>query len=364
MMKKLIVLAMATILLLSTLLISCAPKKQTTLVQPSPTTIATTAPTTAPAATPVATPVATPTETQQPAAFTGKSPFDNTPISPENEKKRPIAVMIDNIDVARPQSGVSDAEIVYEMPVEGGITRLMLVFQHALPGIIGPVRSARPCFLDRALEFNAIYVHCGGSALALTQLKTSSLGNLDQMTADGNIFRRATHRTAPHNLYTSMENLRKAATDKKYETGTPTKPLFLFNDTDIVYPELNAKKTNILIDNGYKITYDYNSKTNSYLRSVGNAPYVDETTKKQIDVKNIILQYVNTKMDGVYTVVASIDKGTGFFVSGGKQIPITWEKKDRNSITVFRNEKGEEIKLNTGKTWIHVLAKSNKISFE
>ncbi len=139
---------------------------------------------------------------------------------PEPDHTRPLAIMIDNHPDARPQSGIAKADVVWEAPVEGGLTRDLAIFRSASATEIGPVRSARPYFLRWAREYDALYAHVGGSDEALAELASGALG-LDDVNefSNGSTFWRDSRRSAPHNTYTSSQRL-KALIDKKQWSPT------------------------------------------------------------------------------------------------------------------------------------------------
>ena len=133
-------------------------------------------------------------------------------ISERASQRHPIAVMIDDLSPARPQSGLQSASIVWHAPAEGGIPRYMAIFADTLPKEVGPVRSARLYFIQWASEWKAVYVHAGGLPQALATLAAKGHGQL-VFNADefrySSYFRRSRDRFAPHNLYSSLANLRK-----------------------------------------------------------------------------------------------------------------------------------------------------------
>src|SRR5690242_5691418 len=171
-----------------------------------PASTATTEPTTtaSPTASPSPTPVATPTAV--PTPVTVAAPLTGERVDPAIARRHPIAVMIDDLRPARPQSGLSQADIVWQAPAEGGIPRYMAIFQTELPKDIGPVRSSRYYYITWAAEWRAIYTHAGGSPQALATLRAKGNGqyvyNLDAFRRPA-AFRRIHTRLAPHNLYTT-----------------------------------------------------------------------------------------------------------------------------------------------------------------
>ncbi len=144
-------------------------------------------------------------------------PIDGTPATPEQIARRPLAVMIENSPAARPQSGLSQASVVYEAITEGGITRFLAIYLNGEPAVIGPVRSARPHFIYLAQEYDPVFVHCGESYEALQILaRNSPVRNLDQIKY-GKPFWRSRKRPAPHNLYTSSARLAKIRCNTRLE---------------------------------------------------------------------------------------------------------------------------------------------------
>ncbi len=134
--------------------------------------------------------------------------------------KRTIAVMIDNVGSAIPQTGLNEAMIVYEAIVEGGLTRLMAIFKDPKIEDIGPSRSARPYFIDYAMENDSIFVHYGGSPKALGEVESFNLDNVNGIDSPGNVFWRTNKKTAPHNAIVKVEEVWKYSNSKKYRTTT------------------------------------------------------------------------------------------------------------------------------------------------
>ena len=160
----------------------------------------------------------------------GVSPLTGENSNGDNEQ-RAVAVMINNHPNARPQSGLSKADIVYELLAEGDITRFLAIFQSEMPDQIGPVRSARDYYIDLAKGLDCVYVCHGNSPEAKTMLDKGYIDNLNGLYYDGTLFQRTTDRKAPHNSYTSFQNIEKGAKEKGYEmTGAPEPLTFLTED--------------------------------------------------------------------------------------------------------------------------------------
>jgi hypothetical protein len=289
----------------------------------------------------------------------------------EGRIHRPIAVMLDNSGPARPQSGIGSADIVYEMPVEGGYSRLMALFTNITDSEVGPIRSARPCFLDRAMEIKTIYVHCGGSDRAYEDIRSEDIENIDQASAQASVFWRADHRESPHNVYTTLEKIAAYANVLNYENSDII-PVFNFSDVEKINEdsENSVNDVDMWIFEDYTVQYQYNQETNQYDRYVNNKLYKDEETDQQVSVSNIIFQSCKTKRDdGSYdgngrTIVYSVGEGEGYLLTGGGVEKITWLKTDRYEVTEYFDEAGNPIQLNAGKTWVHVLEQSDSVRFD
>ena len=287
-----------------------------------------------------------------------------------NDKRRPFAVMINNVGAARPlQSGLQDAMIVYEMIVEGGITRYMAVFnQSATTERIGSIRSSRHYYLDYALENDAIYVHHGQSPQAAADF--SALG-IDRIVADnGNTGWRdkSLNVSSEHTLFTSIEKLKSGIGKKRNERNKDLLLNYSVDSIDMASIANNKVANNIKIvySNIYD-TYEYDAEAKVYKRSVNGKAHTDYVTGKQYTFKNILVYQVanSTLNDGENKgrqTLANIGSGTGYYISEGYAIPITWEKTSRAAQTVYRYENGEELQVNDGNTFIQIQPKNKEIS--
>ena len=280
--------------------------------------------------------------------------------------------MINNLSAARPvQSGVMDAYIVYEIIVEGGITRYMAVYKDKDTAKIGTVRSSRDYYLDYALENDAIYVHFGWSPQAQELIGKLGVNNINGLY--DNAFWRDNPMNLPyeHTAYTSMDKIMKVAKNKGYRL-TSEKDLLLNYSVDEVSIEneessLKADNVSIRYSNAVTTSYKYNPTDKLYYRSVNGSVQKDYVTKKQYTAKNIIISYVdngNISNDNKgRQELNNIGTGKGYYITDGYSIPITWTKTSRNEQTVYKKLNGEEITVNDGNTFIQIAPKdSAKIS--
>lgn len=280
--------------------------------------------------------------------------------------KRPIAFMINNIPEAWPQSGIYAADYVYEMLVEGGLTRLMAVYTtNTEVSKIGPVRSARHNFLDLSMEYDAIYAHFGGSPKAFTDIAALKIPSLNGIVLDGKMYWRDKNRKAPHNAYTSITKTLEYAKNYGYDKDV-TINHFTYNKIDKAPDGNPALNIEIPYSYSHMSSYTYDTQTGLYKRFMRGNPHIDDLTKSQLCAKNIIIQFAkNTVMDDENRQdIFLVGTGRGYFISGGKYINIKWEKKSRSGKTMFYDENGKELSLNNGQTWIQIVPIDSKVSIK
>lgn len=290
----------------------------------------------------------------------------------EDSTSRPYAVMINNISVARRlQSGLQDAYIIYEIIVEGGISRYMALFMDQSTTRIGSIRSSRHYFLDYALENDAIYVHHGQSPQAQRDFRALSIDRVVVDNSKTGWRDTSLNVSSEHTLFTSIEKLNNGLGNLR---TTRNKNLLLNYsadeiDTSNIEDVLDANKINLVYSNGTKVYYEYNSDNKYYLRSTEIGPHVDYVTKEQYHFKNIIAYQVgNTTLnDGENKGRQEIDNigsGKGYYFTDGKVIPIKWKKESRKSQTEYTLMDGTALKVNDGNTFIQIVPTSGSISWE
>ena len=302
--------------------------------------------------------------------------------------QRPVAIMINNIINALPQSGIEKASVIYEAPVEGEITRMMAIFD-SVDGIdkIGPVRSCRDYYIDWALEFDAIYVHYGQAVYAYDLLNSDMVNNISGLQyqdsvgelngyAGEDVFFRSSDRVAPHNCYTSGEGILKGIERKGYsmELDNDYTGHFKFaaDGETVTYPEGTA--THIV---PHKYTnypfFDYDTTTEKYLRSEypdrsAGAAQIDDTTGNQLAVDNVIIQYceIQNYDDHGYLNINTNSGGDAILFTKGTYEHATWVKDSDWGPAKYYDADGNEIAINQGKTWVCIVQDTRKddTSFE
>ena len=297
----------------------------------------------------------------------------NLKIVDVNSKSRPYAVMINNNHSAWPQCGVQDAYIVYEIIAEGGITRMMAIYKDQETAKIGSVRSARHYFLDYANENDAIFVHWGGSPQAYSKL--GSIDSLDGIALEGSVFFRDTSlkRDYEHTGFTSMAKVKEYAEKQGYTRDTNKDLLLNYSADEINMAELEGAKPATEVDIEYSYyhstSYEYDAENKVYKRSMSGKANVDLETGEQYTAKNIIIYEVRnyTLNDGENKGRQELDNigsGSGYLVTGGYSVPITWEKTSHSGQTVYKYTNGEEIVVNDGNTFIQICPLDTEVTIE
>ena len=287
------------------------------------------------------------------------------------ENVRPIAVMIDNdTDAARPQIGLENAYMVYEIVVEGRATRFMALFKDFELEKVGPVRSSRHYFLDYALEHDAIYGHAGWSPKAAKDISALGVNNINGVAADGASFwRDNTYDKTWHNLYTSTVKLSARADEKNYRRTTENKGVLDYKLTDEVPAGGTAVSTiTIPYANFYKVGYTYDEASKTFIRYVNGKTH-DSQTGEALSAKNIIMytvQNVNlpdTENKGRQDL-KNIGSGTGYYFSDGQVIEINWSKDERTQKTKYTLKDGTPLVLNPGNTFVQIVPTYAEATFE
>jgi hypothetical protein len=336
-----------------------------------------TPPSAAPLESPAPSAVESPTPSPSPSAIPTPTPklvadpLTGRMVSQAVANRHPIAVMVDDLFAARPQSGFSAASIVWQAPAEGGIPRYMMIFQEGIPGDVGPVRSSRYYFIAWAAELRAVYAHAGGSPQALATLRSQGNGQLVYNADEfrwGNSFRRINWKSAPHNLYSTGKQLRGIAKSVGATDGPIKWPWIFAPDAPIGRRPVGGKI--VLTYQANRIEYVYDRGTNTYQRSVvGEKHQIDEATKRRIGPKNVIVMKVrfgplNDGHPNKHRLEADvIGTGPAWISTNGVTIKGTWKKTSLKAPTVFLDKAGKPVVLSVGQTFVQVMKTSDPISF-
>ncbi|MBI2420500.1 MAG: DUF3048 domain-containing protein [Candidatus Levybacteria bacterium] len=303
------------------------------------------------------------------------------------KSNRPLGIMIENHENARPQSGLTSADVVYEVVAEGGITRFLAVFYCKAPAQVGPVRSARTYFLDFISEYGSspLYAHVGGAntsgpADALGQIEEygwAGYNDMNQFSIGFPTFwrdyNRLGHATATeHTMYSTTDKLWKFAKEERKlsvedEDGVKWSEDFReyqFKDDPSSSSRPVAKKVHLEFwssDQRYFVDWTYDKASNSYKRTNGGAPHIDKNNSKQLSAKNIVVLFMreSNANDGyennVHLLYRTEGSGKAVVFQDGKEIKATWSKDEREAKTILKDSDGNEIKFTRGTIWFSIL---------
>lgn len=308
------------------------------------------------------------------------------------EKRRPLAVMVENHVEARPQSGLTSSDIVYEAVAEGGITRFMALFYCNLSDVqIGPVRSARTYYLDWLGEYDALYAHVGGAntpgpADALGQIIRYGVKDLNQFSIGFPVFwrdyQRLDHPVATeHTMYSTTQKLWAVAAKKGFlatdsagikwdQKFTPWK----FSGSTGSPQADGQQATDITVNfwesqPGYQVQWSFDPATSSYLRKNGDLSHIDLNNKKQLSAKVVVVQFMRegNANDGypgnVHLLYQTLGSGKALIFQNGQVVEGKWVKTSRVARTKFTDKVGKEVEFLRGQIWIQTVPEGSKVSF-
>ena len=312
--------------------------------------------------------------------------------------RRPLAVKVENDPKARPQSGIIDADLVYEELVEGGITRFICIYLSKESPSIGPTRSARPSDIDIVFFLNPLLICSGGSSAVMSMVQASGLMFI---TEDAAHFWRERTRSAPHNLFTSTTLLRQYLMEKADSFNSLPDSAFYFADPQEEEEDAEgeeepadgvtegeaaggetAPEESVMvspasaINIAYKAaicaaSYQYDPASATYLHSIQGAPHTDLTTGRRVAPSNVIVQYVTVTNSGLRDVAGSpvpvsqvVGSGKCLVFTAGKVYHATWKKGSRSVPTTFVDENGNPVPLRAGQTWIHLISEDIPVTYQ
>lgn len=297
-----------------------------------------------------------PKPTTEPSKLTGVT----VPI--ESNLLPVTGIMIENSPDARPQAGLKDAGVVFEAIAEGGITRFLTLFQEAQPDYVGPIRSARPYYLQWLQGFDAAIAHVGGSPEALAKIRSDGIKDLDQSFNAGS-YQRVSNRYAPHNVYTSLAKLIELAKSKGFTSSTFTS---LLRKAEAPAATPTAKSINLAISGPlYKVHYDYEAASNSYLRSQAGTPHKDERSGQQIKPKVVVALVMpqGIAADRIHTSYNTLGSGVVFIFQDGAVTQGTWSKANDKEQFRFTDAAGAPLGLNPGQTWFTAVGLATYVTY-
>jgi len=275
-------------------------------------------------------------------------------------KRRPLAVKIENLKAARPQTGINSADIVYETTVEGGITRFNCLFDSTIPATVGPVRSARLSDFWIVPQYQGLFFYSGSNSQVDKGLKPRNMTKLSYNSATS-LYHRISGRKAPHNLYLSLSQAYAAAQKRGIAiAGSGPNPGLVFGELSSGETTTPASAIDIPFSVLSHVNWTWDSATKHYLRSNDGAISIDALTGKQLWATNIVVMWANytteSKLDPAGNPTYDITLGgTGkaAVFRNGVRIDGTWSAT-ANTPPTFTDAQGKTIPLEPGRTWFEV----------
>ncbi|CAH0346606.1 DUF3048 domain-containing protein [Bacillus sp. CECT 9360] len=274
----------------------------------------------------------------------------------EEPEGRAVAVMINNHPDARPQSGLSKADIVYEMLAEAEVTRFLAVYQSEKPEKVGPVRSARDYYIRLAKGLDALFIAHGYSPDAKALLAGGYVDHLNGIAYDGTLFKRVDFRKAPHNSYITYKNIEKGAEDNSFDLDSQPDPFTFLTEKQSKDLQGNSALS-VLISYGspiFDVTFEYDEESGKYKRFSGGEQTVEYEKETPVLLDNIfIIEASHQVIDNSGRRDINLENGgKGYLLQKGKMNEVQWQNKDGHIVPV---KNGAEMGLVPGKTWVNII---------
>ena len=370
---SLVALAAALIVVATGLLLAVGNSRASDIATASPSPTASFVASDSPSASPIESDSPSPSVLPSDSASVGPleySDLDGVPAAPDLAHRLPMAIMVDDNSVARPQSGFSSASIVYQAMADGGEDRYMMIFQEGSASDIGPVRSTRPYFVYWAAEYKALFGHFGGDARSLQETIPAMaryIYNEDDLNGGSCPYHRITTRAAPHNAYTNSDDLIRCAAKRGYPATFQKLPTRTFIDSESIDLRPASQTISLPYRSG-TVGYRYDPTTDSYLRVVDSTVQVDPANNQQVHVFNVVVMFqsyaIVPGLDEMRPFVGNVGSGNAIVFQEGKAIPATWRKTSNSALTRIYDKKGHEIPLVRGLTFMQSIPIGSKVTYQ
>lgn len=362
---------LALLLAVCTILTLGACKKKETAVDTTVQTTQATVPTTAAQTEPSTEPETQP-PTTEPVVY--RNPLNGEKLD-EPYTARPYAVMLNNIKAALPQHGVSQADILYEVLAEGGITRCLGIFSDiSSVEKVGAIRSARSYYTHLAHAYDAIYVHAGGPESALLEISYTELDDIDALKGyASSTFYRDQERlnrgvSLEHTMFTSGSALVECAENRSYTLDREEEIDCGLSFAEDAAPKKGEKAESVTVNfrsGGKKTIFTYNAQTGMYEGYQQGGDYVDGNTGETVSFRNLLVVYFDTTTNAGGTLsINTCGDGNGYFANGGKIVPITWKRGGLEFPFSYFLEDGTPLEVGIGSSYIAVLPDGSPVDYE
>ncbi|TWT13483.1 DUF3048 domain-containing protein [Planomicrobium sp. CPCC 101079] len=284
----------------------------------------------------------------------GTAPFDS----------RPIMAVINNHPDARPQTGLTEADIVFEMLAEGDVTRFLALYQSGFPEVMGPVRSARDYFVELAEGYNGFFVAHGWSPDAKELLESGTVDHINGLFYDGTLFDRSTDRIAPHNSYITYENVLKGMDEAQASTEYSVRSPYYFygsGESDKLMEQASVLEVLYGTSQQFHNEFTYDETTELYSRASGGTATTDKDSGEPVEVSNVLVfeaDHETIDDEGRQSIDLTSGGKALVFQNGGVR-EAEWSNLEGMLVPT---DNGQSIGLVAGKTWIHIVPKEPGIS--
>lgn len=281
---------------------------------------------------------------------------------------RVVSIKVENSREARPQTNLQAADVVYETVTEGGITRFNALFHSQAPEVVGPVRSARLSDMDIVPQYKALFCFSGASAAVNAKVRASGIDNLSEDAGVTKPFTRSGDRPRPHNLYTSVVELRAEGERRGMATTAQVTGLAFARRSETATGTPVAS-VDVPFSSYNKVTWNYDSASNSYLRVNNGTPFTDKATGQQVSARNVVVvwaKYTAASRDKAGSTtydISLVGNGRASVFRDGQVFNGTWEGS-ADAPPVFKAEDGTQIELRPGNTWLQVVDTSVNIAMK
>jgi hypothetical protein len=292
--------------------------------------------------------------------LTGQNPPGAVPSRPA------LAVKVENIPVARPQTGLSFADIIYEEPVEGGITRFIVLYQCKDASKIEPIRSGRLTDPDILVQFGKpLFAYAGGVAEVTAKVRRAGLIDINySVPRAANAYHRDPNRPKPHNLFSSTKELYRAAASSE---GAPD-PVFMYSTDPLTGPLVSS--IHLPFSGVSDVYWRWNRTRKAFLRWHGTVPHT-YSDGKQVQATNVVVQVVKVVLTGITDVagnpspeVVATGQGKAYILRGGRIVVGTWKRPTLKDVTKFYDAQGNEVSLAPGNTWVELFPNTLPVTYK
>ncbi len=282
-------------------------------------------------------------------------------------RRTPVAVKVENISESRPQAGLEAADVVFEEPVEGGITRFVAVFHCEAATRVGPVRSARFVDPDILVQFGEpVFAYSGGVQQVVEQVaKSGAIQDLSQNQA-ADLYAADPNRSAPHNLYVSTSDLLSEAGKR----GVKPDPLFEYEEEPPGRPgSRRARQINLDFSPEADVLWQYRGQRGVYVRSHGETPHALEDGS-QVSSTNVVVLVVELRETGIIDAAGNpspdvqiIGSGPAYVFRNGRVVQGRWVREGMAGMTQLLDRGGDVIPLAPGRTWVELFPSDLAVEF-